>query len=85
MKNITLSVPDDVYETAANAAAERATSVDSLIAALLGQLERRVIAPASHSAAVGELFAALDAARNTSPVGGLRREEIYDRPIFRRL
>lgn len=85
MKNITLSVPDEVYENAANAAAERATSVDSLVAGLLGQLERRVTAPASHAAAVGELFAALDAGRNTSPIGRLRREEIYDRPIFRRL
>lgn len=29
------------------------------------------------------LFAALNKARNTEPVGPLRREELYDRPVLR--
>jgi hypothetical protein len=29
------------------------------------------------------LFAALDKARNTEPVGPLRREELYDRKVLR--
>jgi hypothetical protein len=32
---------------------------------------------------VGKLFAALDKARNTEPVGPLRREELYDRNVLR--
>jgi hypothetical protein len=31
----------------------------------------------------GRLFAALDKARNTEPVGPLRREELYDRKVLR--
>jgi hypothetical protein len=29
------------------------------------------------------LFAALDKGRNTEPIGPLRREELYDRKVFR--
>jgi hypothetical protein len=32
---------------------------------------------------VRELFAALDKARNTEPVGPLHREELYDRKVLR--
>lgn len=32
---------------------------------------------------VSRLFAALDKARNTEPVGPLRREELYDRQVLR--
>ena len=31
----------------------------------------------------GKLFAALNKARNTEPVGPLRREELYDRQVLR--
>lgn len=31
----------------------------------------------------GRLFAALDKGRNTESVGPLRREELYDRQVFR--
>jgi hypothetical protein len=31
----------------------------------------------------GQLFAALDKARNTESVGPLRREELYDRKVLR--
>ncbi|MDX1945081.1 MAG: hypothetical protein SFU86_06715 [Pirellulaceae bacterium] len=34
--------------------------------------------------AVARLFAALDKARNTEPVGSLRREELYDRDVLHR-
>ena len=42
--------------------------------------------PASVAAAAdraARLFAALDKARNTEPVGPLRREELYDRKVLR--
>ncbi len=39
-------------------------------------------APAASDRAA-HLFAALDKARNTEPVGPLRREELYDRKVLR--
>ncbi len=38
---------------------------------------------AAASDRAGRLFAALDKARNTEPVGPLRREELYDRKVLR--
>ena len=40
MKNITVSVPDDVYLTARRQAAERSTSVSQLVAEYLRSLNR---------------------------------------------
>lgn len=51
--------------------------------------QRRIVveldAEAAQMAAVRarRLFAALDKARNTQPVGRLNRQEIYDRPVLR--
>jgi hypothetical protein len=39
-------------------------------------------ATATASARAAQLFAALDPARNTEPVGPLRREELYDRQVI---
>jgi len=41
MKNITVTVPDDVYRNARIRAAERGTSVSSLVAEYLGSLSGR--------------------------------------------
>ena len=38
---------------------------------------------AEASVRAAELFAALDKARNTEPIGRLRREELYDRKVLR--
>ena len=50
-------------------------------------LERDLAAPADDAtmrrARASRLFAALDQSRNTQPVGGLNRDEIYDRPVLR--
>jgi antitoxin (DNA-binding transcriptional repressor) of toxin-antitoxin stability system len=52
-------------------------------------VREKVVADASppmdqeHSDRVRKLFAALDTARNTESVGPLRREELYDRKVFR--
>ena len=43
--------------------------------------QRETAAAASDRAA--RLFAALDKARNTEPIGPLRREELYDRQVLR--
>ncbi len=40
-------------------------------------------APAATTDRAARLFAALDKARNTDPVGPLRREELYDRKVLR--
>ena len=42
MKNITVSVPDDVYRDARIAAAERDTSVSALVVAYLRRLSERM-------------------------------------------
>jgi hypothetical protein len=41
------------------------------------------IGDASATDRVARLFAALDKARNTMPIGPLRREELYDRKVLR--
>jgi hypothetical protein len=38
---------------------------------------------ATRQARASQLFAALDQARNTQPVGRLKRDELYDRPVLR--
>jgi hypothetical protein len=40
-------------------------------------------APAAATDRTARLFFALDMARNTEPVGPLRREELYDRKVLR--
>lgn len=82
MKNITLSLPDDVYEKAAHAAAERDTSVDALVAGLLFEL------PLNHSrdgASIAPIDAAFDAIENFSASGRLTRDQMHDRSFTREL
>lgn len=81
MKNITLSVPDDVYRKARVAAARRETSIsavvaDSLRAFAAGEdplkVRRRLLEKAFAIAATGK-------------AGRLpKREEIYDRTVLAR-
>lgn len=82
MKNITLSVPDEVYRKARVAAARRDTSVSALVAESLRTLatgaenpttvRRRLLSKAFTTAATGH-------------AGRLpKREELYDRAVFSR-
>lgn len=76
MKNITLSIPDHIYQQARIAAAERNMSLSALVREYLGSLQR---ASLSHEEQVAVLFEALDKGRNQTPIGALNRDDLYDR------
>jgi len=82
VKNITLSLPNDVYEKAASIAAERATSVDALIAGLVAELP-------SDRTPQGALFthidAAFDAVDQFTASDRLTRDQMHDRTFTREL
>jgi hypothetical protein len=78
VKNITVSVPDDVYRHARIAAAQRDTSVSALVVAYLEQLSGRM-----------DEFARLEALQREVQ-GGIRqfragdrlsRDEVHDRAV----
>jgi hypothetical protein len=81
MKNITLSVPDEVYRKARLAAARKETSVSAMVAESLRafasgedlmKVRRRLLEKAFATAATGH-------------AGRLpKREELYDRAVFSR-
>ncbi len=78
MKNLTVSVPDDVYRNARIAAAQRDTSVSALVVAYLKQLSERM-----------NEFARLEALQREvqSEIGQFRaadrlsRDEVHDRAV----
>ena len=82
MKNITVSVPDEVYRKARIRAAERNTSVSGLVRDLLLQVaeqdERR-----------RHLLETIEAVREANPnftaTDLLSRDELHDRDALRRL
>ncbi|MGH3204303.1 MAG: hypothetical protein ACRDOA_02120 [Streptosporangiaceae bacterium] len=78
MKNITVSVPDDVYRNARVAAAQRDTSVSAMVVAYLEQLSGRM-----------DEFARLEALQREVQAGihqfgagrRLSRDEVHDRAV----
>ena len=76
----TIDLPEEVLHRAKVAAAQRKTTLKELV--LLG-LET-VLSPDASDHRASELVEALAKGHNRQPVGRLRREEIYDRPILRR-
>ncbi len=81
MKNITVSVNEEVYRRARRKAAERNTSVSQLVAEYLQMLTKDEELRAERNRRLDELFIAQDRGRKRKPVGGLRREEIYSRGL----
>lgn len=80
MKNITVSVPDDVYRAARITAAERGTSVSALVARYLEDLATGESAePDSRS----ELMRAIEDIRRSTPgfsaKDNLPRDQLYER------
>ena len=79
MKNLTVSLPDDVYRLARVKAAERDTSVSALVGELLramaGDDEPRLRRLEEQERAIREQIASFRAADR------LGREELYDREI----
>ena len=78
MKNITVSVPDDVYRNARVAAAQRDTSVSALVVAYLKQLSGRMDEFARLEALQREVQSGIGAFRAADR---LDRGEVHDRAV----
>jgi hypothetical protein len=78
VKNITVSVPDDVYRSARVAAAQRDTSVSALVVAYLEQLSGRIDEFARLEALQREVQAGIGQFRAS---GRLSRDEVHDRAV----
>lgn len=78
MKNITVSVPDDVYRAARIRAAERGSSVSGLVAEYLRSLSERDAEIARSRATWQEVAAEIKSFR-----GGdrLSRDELHERAV----
>jgi hypothetical protein len=78
VKNITVSVPDDVYRNARVAAAQRDTSVSALVVAYLEQLSGRMDEFARLEALQHEVQAGIGQFRAADR---LSRDEVHDRAV----
>jgi NAD(P)-dependent dehydrogenase (short-subunit alcohol dehydrogenase family) len=78
VKNITVSVPDDVYRNARVVAAQRDTSVSALVVAYLEQLSGRMDEFARLEALQREVQAGIDQFRAADR---LSRDEAHDRAV----
>lgn len=77
----TIDIPEDVLHRAKIVAAQQKSTLKELV--LLG-LQTVMSSGAAVPRRGNDLADALAIGHNTKPVGRLRREEIYDRPILRR-
>ena len=78
VKNITVSVPDDVYRSARVAAAQRDTSVSALVVAYLERLSGRMEEFTRVEALQHEVQAEIGQFRAADRLG---REEVHDRAV----
>lgn len=80
----TLDIPDNVFKKAKLKAVHEGMALKDIVTRAL---ERELAMSASDTSArrarADRLFAALDQARNTQPVGRLNRDELHDRPVLR--
>ncbi len=78
VKNITVSVPDDVYRNARVAAAQRDTSVSALVVAYLEQLSGRIDEFARLETLQREVQSGIGVFRAADR---LDRDEVHDRAV----
>ncbi len=78
VKNLTVSVPEDVYRNARVAAAQHDTSVSALVVAYLERLSRRMDEFSRLEALQREVQAEVDRFRATDRLG---RDEVHDRAV----
>ncbi len=78
VKNITVSVPDEVYRNARVAAAQRDTSVSAMVVAFLEQLSGRMDEFARLEALQHEVQAGIHQFRGADR---LSRDEVHDRAV----
>jgi len=82
MKNITLSVPDEIYRRARIAAARRDSSVSAMVAEILDEL---ATGRPRHTGRAASIGAAFDAVPDFSASDRLTRDQVHDRPFMREL
>jgi len=82
VKNITLSVPDEVYRKARLAAARQDTSVSALVAEILQEIATGRPRHVSRATAID---AAFDAVTGFKASDRLTRDQIHDRSFMREL
>lgn len=82
MKNITLSVPDEVYRKARIAAARQDTSLSALVADILQEIASGRPRHTRRADAIDRAFAAIPAFRASDR---LTREQVNDRTFMREL
>lgn len=80
MKNITLSVPDEIYREARIVAAKQDTSVSALVASLLHEIATGRPRPTERTAAIDAAFDQISA---FSAADRLTREQTHDRSLSR--
>jgi hypothetical protein len=78
VKNITVSVPDDVYRNARVAAAQRDTSLSALVASYLEQLSGRMDEFARLEALQHAMQAEIGQFRAADRLG---RDDVHDRAV----
>jgi hypothetical protein len=78
VKNITVSVPDDVYRNARVAAAQRDSSVSALVVTYLERLSGRMVEFARLEALQHEVQAEIGRFRAADQ---LSRDEVHDRAV----
>ena len=80
MKTLTVEIPENDFARAARRAVGQGTTLEQKVAHLVREYGNDSPRPTPDLAA---LFAALDKARNSTPIGSLCREQLYDRDILR--
>ncbi len=78
MKNLTVSVPDEVYRNARVAAAQRDTSVSAMVVAYLEQMSGRMDEFARLEALQREVQTEIGQFRAADRLG---RDEVHDRAV----
>lgn len=78
MKNITVSVPEDVYRAARVRAAEDGSSVSALVTRYLRSLEERESEFSRLESLQGQVLAEIDSFRGADRLG---RDELHDRAV----
>ncbi len=80
----TLEIPDKLFKRAKLKAVHEGLALKDIInRALERDLASSVEDTTARRTRADRLFAALDQARNTQPVGRLNRDELHDRPVLR--
>lgn len=80
----TIEIPNELFKRAKLRAVHEGLPLKEIInRALERDLASSPEDTAARRSRADRLFAALDQARNTQPVGRLNREELHDRPVLR--